>query len=320
MIKVGIVGVGHLGEIHLKLILSSINFDLIGFYETNQEKSDLISKKYQVKSFKSLEDLSENVQAVIISTPTIHHHEIATFFLKNNIHVFIEKPITTNVKEANELVQLAKDNNLVGQVGHVERFNGAFTEVENLLTPMFIEAHRLSNYPARGTDVSVILDLMIHDIDIILSIVKSKVSNVSANGTKIISSSPDIANARIEFENGCVANLTASRISLKKMRKMRIFQSDSYVSIDFDKSKSEIVSIVDYDNNDKYAMTIHNSDGVEKEIKIKSLDNLSKNSIIEEHNDFANSINNKLKPKVTFETGKNALELAFKILRKIDSE
>ena len=320
MIKVGIVGVGHLGEIHLKLILSSINFDLIGFYETNQEKSDLISKKYQVKSFKSLEDLSENVQAVIISTPTIHHHEIATFFLKNNIHVFIEKPITTNVKEANELVQLAKDNNLVGQVGHVERFNGAFTEVENLLNPMFIEAHRLSNYPARGTDVSVILDLMIHDIDIILSIVKSKVSNVSANGTKIISSSPDIANARIEFENGCVANLTASRISLKKMRKMRIFQSDSYVSIDFDKSKSEIVSIVDYDNNDKYSMTIHNSDGVEKEIKIKSLENLSKNSIIEEHNDFAYAINNKLKPKVTFETGKMALELAFIILRKIDSE
>ena len=320
MIKVGIVGVGHLGEIHLKLILSSINFDLIGFYETNQEKSDLISKKYQVKSFKSLEDLSENVQAVIISTPTIHHHEIATFFLKNNIHVFIEKPITTNVKEANELVQLAKDNNLVGQVGHVERFNGAFTEVENLLNPMFIEAHRLSNYPARGTDVSVILDLMIHDIDIILSIVKSKVSNVSANGTKIISSSPDIANARIEFENGCVANLTASRISLKKMRKMRIFQSDSYVSIDFDKSKSEIVSIVDYDNNDKYAMTIHNSDGVEKEIKIKSLENLSKNSIIEEHNDFAYEINNKLKPKVTFETGKMALELAFILLRKIDSE
>ena len=320
MIKVGIVGVGHLGEIHLKLILSSINFDLIGFYETNQEKSDLISEKYQVKSFKSLEDLSENVQAVIISTPTIHHHEIATFFLKNNIHVFIEKPITTNVKEANELVQLAKDNNLVGQVGHVERFNGAFTEVENLLNPMFIEAHRLSNYPARGTDVSVILDLMIHDIDIILSIVKSKVSNVSANGTKIISSSPDIANARIEFENGCVANLTASRISLKKMRKMRIFQTDSYVSIDFDKSKSEIVSIVDYDNNDKYAMTIHNSDGVEKEIKIKSLENLSKNSIIEEHNDFAYAINNKLKPKVTFETGKMALELAFIILRKIDSE
>ena len=320
MIKVGIVGVGHLGEIHLKLILSSINFDLIGFYETNQEKSDLISKKYQVKSFKSLEDLSENVQAVIISTPTIYHHEIATYFLKNNIHVFIEKPITTNVKEANELVQLAKDNNLVGQVGHVERFNGAFTEVENLLNPMFIEAHRLSNYPARGTDVSVILDLMIHDIDIILSIVKSKVSNVSANGTKIISSSPDIANARIEFENGCVANLTASRISLKKMRKMRIFQSDSYVSIDFDKSKSEIVSIVDYDNNDKYAMTIHNSDGVEKEIKIKSLENLSKNSIIEEHNDFAYAINNKLKPKVTFETGKMALELAFIILRKIDSE
>ena len=320
MIKVGIVGVGHLGEIHLKLILSSTHFDLIGFYETNKEKADLISKKYQVNFFNSLKALSENIQAVIICTPTIHHHKTATFFLENNIHVFVEKPITTNLKEASELIQIAQNNKLVGQVGHVERFNGAFTEVENLLNPLFIEAHRLSNYPARGTDVSVVLDLMIHDIDIILSIVKSKVSNVFANGTKIISSTPDIANARIEFENGCVANLTASRISLKKMRKMRIFQSDSYVSIDFDNCKSEIVSIVDYNDYDKYAMTIHNSDGVEKEIKIKSLDNLSKNSIIEEHNDFANSINNKLKPKVTFETGKNALELAFKILRKIDSE
>ena len=320
MIKVGIVGVGHLGEIHLKLILSSTHFDLIGFYETNKEKADLISKKYQVNFFNSLKALSENIQAVIICTPTIHHHKTATFFLENNIHVFVEKPITTNLKEASELIQIAQNNKLVGQVGHVERFNGAFTEVENLLNPLFIEAHRLSNYPARGTDVSVVLDLMIHDIDIILSIVKSKVSNVFANGTKIISSTPDIANARIEFENGCVANLTASRISLKKMRKMRIFQSDSYVSIDFDNCKSEIVSIVEYNDNDKYAMTIHNSDGVEKEIKIKSLDNLSKNSIIEEHNDFANSINNKLKPKVTFETGKNALELAFKILRKIDSE
>ena len=320
MIKVGIVGVGHLGEIHLKLILSSTHFDLIGFYETNKEKADLISKKYQVNFFNSLKALSENIQAVIICTPTIHHHKTATFFLENNIHVFVEKPITTNLKEASELIQIAQNNKLVGQVGHVERFNGAFTEVENLLNPLFIEAHRLSNYPARGTDVSVVLDLMIHDIDIILSIVKSKVSNVFANGTKIISSTPDIANARIEFENGCVANLTSSRISLKKMRKMRIFQSDSYVSIDFDNCKSEIVSIVDYNDNDKYAMTIHNSDGVEKEIKIKSLDNLSKNSIIEEHNDFANSINNKLKPKVTFETGKNALELAFKILRKIDSE
>ena len=320
MIKVGIVGVGHLGEIHLKLILSSTHFDLIGFYETNKEKADLISKKYQVNFFNSLKALSENIQAVIICTPTIHHHKTATFFLENNIHVFVEKPITTNLKEASELIQIAQNNKLVGQVGHVERFNGAFTEVENLLNPLFIEAHRLSNYPARGTDVSVVLDLMIHDIDIILSIVKSKVSNVFANGTKIISSTPDIANARIEFENGCVANLTASRISLKKMRKMRIFQSDSYVSIDFDKSKSEIVSIVDHDNNDKYAMTIHNSDGVEKEIKIKSLENLSKNSIIEEHNDFAHAINNKLKPKVTFETGKKALELAFIILRKIDSE
>ena len=185
---------------------------------------------------------------------------------------------------------------------------------------MFIESHRLSSYPSRGTDVSVVLDLMIHDIDIVLSIVDSKVVNLSANGTKIISNSPDIANARIEFENGCVANLTASRLSLKKMRKMRIFQCDSYISIDFDKSKSEIVNILDYDKKNKYAMTIHNNDGVEKEIKIKTYDNLQVNAIVKEHQDFARSIIENKKPKVSFETGRNALELAFKILDEINKK
>ena len=185
---------------------------------------------------------------------------------------------------------------------------------------MFIESHRLSSYPSRGTDVSVVLDLMIHDIDIVLSIVGSKVVNLSANGTMIISNSPDIANARIEFENGCVANLTASRLSLKKMRKMRIFQSDSYISIDFDKSKSEIVNILDYDKKNKYAMTIHNNDGVEKEIKIKTYDNLQVNAIVKEHQDFARSIIENKKPKVSFETGRNALELAFKILDEINKK
>ena len=245
---------------------------------------------------------------------------MAKFFLEKKIHVFIEKPITTNIKQANELISIKNKFKLVGQVGHVERFNGAFLEVEKLLNPMFIESHRLSSYPSRGTDVSVVLDLMIHDIDIVLSIVDSKLVNLSANGTKIISNSPDIANARIEFENGCVANLTASRLSLKKMRKMRIFQSDSYISIDFDKSKSEIVNILDYDKKNKYAMTIHNNDGVEKEIKIKTYDNLQVNAIVKEHQDFARSIIENKKPKVSFETGRNALELAFKILDEINKK
>ena len=320
MIKVGIVGVGHLGEIHLKLISNSNLFTLAGFYENNQERAASISEKYNLISYKSHDDLCNDIDAVIICTPTLHHFETAKFFLSHNKHVFIEKPITTNLEQANKLIELKNKNNLIGQVGHVERFNGAFMEVENILNPMFIESHRLSNYPARGTDVSVVLDLMIHDIDIVLSIVKSKVKYISANGTKIISSSPDIANARIEFENGCVANLTSSRLSLKKMRKMRVFQLDSYISIDFDKSKSEIVNILDYDKKNKYAMTIHNNDGVEKEIKIKTYDNLQVNAIVKEHQDFARSIIENKKPKVSFETGRNALELAFKILDEINKK
>ena len=320
MIKVGIVGVGHLGEIHLKLISNSKLFTLTGFYDNNRETAALISEKYNAISYSSHDDLCNDIDAVIICTPALHHFETAKFFLSQNKHVFIEKPITTNLEQANKLIELKNKNNLIGQVGHVERFNGAFMEVENILNPMFIESHRLSNYPARGTDVSVVLDLMIHDIDIVLSIVKSKVKYISANGTKIISSSPDIANARIEFENGCVANLTSSRLSLKKMRKMRVFQLDSYISIDFDKSKSEIVQINDYDKKNKYAMTLHNSEGIEKEIKIKTLENLNVNSIIQEHNDFASSIRTKNPPKVSFETGRDALELAFKILKQIDSK
>lgn len=320
MINVGIVGVGHLGEIHLKLILSSKYFNLVGFYETDKKRSSYISNEYNVLCYDNLLTLADLVDAVVISTPTYFHYEISKFFLEKKINVFIEKPITTNIKQANELISIKNKFKLVGQVGHVERFNGAFLEVEKLLNPMFIESHRLSSYPSRGTDVSVVLDLMIHDIDIVLSIVDSKLVNLSANGTKIISNSPDIANARIEFENGCVANLTASRLSLKKMRKMRIFQSDSYISIDFDKSKSEIVNILDYDKKNKYAMTIHNNDGVEKEIKIKTYDNLQVNAIVKEHQDFARSIIENKKPKVSFETGRNALELAFKILDEINKK
>lgn len=319
MLNIAVIGAGKLGEFHIKLLKTSTKFNLVGFHEKNKERLNEISSKYEIKNY-DLATISNIVDCIIISTPTIHHYEIAKFFLEKNIHVFIEKPITSTIDEASELVQLAKKNNLVGQVGHVERFNSAFSNIKNKLNPKFIESHRLSSYPQRGTDVSVVLDLMIHDIDIVLSIVNSRVKKISANGTKIVSTSPDISNARIEFENGCVANLTASRLSLKKMRKMRVFQSDSYISIDFDSGVSEHIRIKDYDKKNKYAMTINDSEGNIKEIEINNFENKKVNSIQEEHLDFYNSILNKQSPIVSFEKGFNALKIAIEILNVINNQ
>ena len=230
MLNIAVIGAGHLGEFHIKLLKSSKLFNLIGFFDPNKSRVKEIIDKYNI-NFIEIDKISSLVDAVIISTPTSFHYETAVKFLNNKKHVFVEKPITSTIEQANKLIEIKKNNKLIGQVGHVERFNSAFLSIKDALNPMFIESHRLSSYPSRGTDVSVVLDLMIHDIDIVLSLVDSKITKISANGTKIISTSPDIANARIEFENGCVANLTSSRLSLKKMRKMRVFQTDSYLSL-----------------------------------------------------------------------------------------
>ena len=320
MIKIGVVGCGHLGEFHVRLLTRSKKFDLKGFIDTDDVKSQEIEKKYNLKRFYDLDNFSNEIEAVIIATPTTFHFKLAKFFIQQKKHVFVEKPITSTTKEAKELILLVNKFGLVGQVGHVERFNSAYLNVKNLLNPMFIEAHRLSHYPERGTDVSVVLDLMIHDIDIVLSIVDSSIKSINANGTKVISNSPDIVNARIEFQNGCVANLTASRISLKKMRKMRLFQADSYISIDFDSGKSEQVKIVDHDYNNEYALTLKNFDGDEKEIKILNYENKNINSIEEEHNNFYKSIIENKKPEVSFDEGSRALEIAFLILNKIGND
>ena len=285
MLNIAVIGAGHLGEFHIKLLKSSKLFNLIGFFDPNKSRVKEIIDKYNINFFE-INKISSLVDAVIISTPTSSHYETAVKFLNNKKHVFIEKPISSSIEQANKLIEIKKSNKLIGQVGHVERFNSAFLNIKNALNPMFIESHRLSSYPSRGTDVSVVLDLMIHDIDIVLSLVDSKITNISANGTKIISSSPDIANARIEFENGCVANLTSSRLSLKKMRKMRVFQTDSYISLDFDSGSSEIIKIKNFDGKNKYAMTIHDSEGVEKEIQIENVKNEKINSIEEEHKNF----------------------------------
>ena len=320
MIKIGVVGCGHLGEFHIKLLTQSKKFDLKGFIDTDDVKSQEIEKKYNLTRFYDLDNFSNEIEAVIIATPTTFHFKLAKFFIQQKKHVFVEKPITSTTKEAKELVLLVNKFGLVGQVGHVERFNSAYLNVKNLLNPMFIEAHRLSHYPERGTDVSVVLDLMIHDIDIVLSIVDSSIKSINANGTKVISNSPDIVNARIEFQNGCVANLTASRISLKKMRKMRLFQPDSYISIDFDSGKSEQVKIIDHDYNNEYALTLKNFDGDEKEIKIFNYENKNINSIEEEHNNFYKSIIENKKPEVSFDEGARALEIAFLILNMIGND
>ena len=319
MIKIGVIGAGHLGKIHLKLLNSSKKFDLIGFYDIDKESSEELSKKEGYKYFSNLDNLLSNVDAIDIVSPTTTHFEIAKNVILKNKHVFIEKPITNKSENAKELIDLSIKNNIIGQVGHVERFNPAYVaSIEHFDNPMFIESHRLSDFNPRGNDVSVIMDLMIHDIDIILNIVKSKVKEVKASGVSIVSSSPDIANARIEFENKCVANLTASRISLKKMRKTRIFQKDAYIAIDFLEKELQIVKIKDFDQSkSNLSMVIKTNSGKDKVIYFENPEILQENSILNELESFAESINNNTVPKVTLIDGYEAVSVANEIMNQI---
>jgi len=319
MIKIGVIGAGHLGKIHLKLLNSSKKFDLIGFYDIDKESSEELSKKEGYNYFSNLDNLLSNVDAVDIVSPTTTHFEIAKNVILKNKHVFIEKPITNKSENAKELIDLSMKNNIIGQVGHVERFNPAYVaSIEHFNNPMFIESHRLSDFNPRGNDVSVIMDLMIHDIDIILNIVKSKVKEVKASGVSIVSNSPDIANARIEFENKCVANLTASRISLKKMRKTRIFQKDAYIAIDFLEKELQIVKIKDFDQSkSNLSMVIKTNSGKDKVIYFENPEILQENSILNELESFAESINNKTIPKVTLIDGYEAVLVANEIMNQI---
>jgi len=268
MLKAGVLGAGHLGKIHLKLLQQSTKYTLVGFFDANQEAAEAIEQEYGYKSFPTMEALIQACDMVDVVTPTIHHYKCAEKVITAGKHLFIEKPITHTVAQADIIRDLAKKNGVRGQVGQVERFNPAFMAVNHMIDkPMFIEAHRLAEFNPRGTDVSVVLDLMIHDIDAILSVVKSDVKKVHASGVSVISETPDIANARIEFENGCVANLTASRISMKKMRKARFFQKDAYISVDFLEKKCEVVKMKDAPKNpDDFAMVLTNAEGVKKQI------------------------------------------------------
>ncbi len=316
MLKAGVLGAGHLGKIHLKLLNQSTKYELVGFYDANEENGKKVAEEFGYKYFNSVTSLIEAVDVVDIVTPTLSHFECAKEAITKGRHVFIEKPITKTVSEAEAIRTLADKYHIKGQVGHVERFNPAFIAVKHLIdSPMFIETHRLAEFNPRGTDVPVVLDLMIHDIDIILSVVNSPVKNVHASGVSVISETPDIANARIEFENGCVANLTASRISMKNMRKSRFFQKDAYISVDFLEKKSEVVKMKDVpENPDEFAMILQNAEGVKKQIYFENPTIENNNAILDELETFATAIENETTPIVTLKHGTDALRVAQQII------
>ncbi|MBK9734613.1 MAG: Gfo/Idh/MocA family oxidoreductase [Saprospiraceae bacterium] len=316
--KIGLVGLGHLGKIHLKCLLNT-NFEFVGFYDTDRVLSATMAEMHQIESFESLEALIAAVECVDIVSPTTYHYEIAKQAIIAGKHVFIEKPLTETLDQADELVQLAHKYGVKVQVGHVERYNPAIRSLSNIqFKPKFIEGHRLAIFNPRGTDVSVVLDLMIHDLDIILNMVKSEVKEVRANGVCIVSKTPDICNARIEFENGTVVNLTASRISLKNMRKIRIFQDDAYISLDFLDKEAQVVKIEENVEGDDFSgMTIQTKDGL-KRIIIEAPTIMQNNAIEEELNDFYNAVVHNTNVLVTIEDGYKALKLAQIIERKMN--
>ena len=319
LIKIGVFGAGHLGKIHLKLLNESKKFNLLGFHDVNPDYSIKIEKEFGYKYFEDSNLLIESSDAIAIITPTPSHFEIAMKCIEKNKHIFIEKPIAYSVEEAEEIVKFSKEKKIIGQVGHVERFNPAFNSINNMIgNPMFIESHRLSEFNPRGTDVSVVLDLMIHDIDIILSLISSDIKNISSSGVSVISNTPDIANARIEFQNGAVANLTSSRISLKNMRKLRFFQKETYISVDLYNKKAEVVKMTDAPKQlDQFALTLENAEGKRKQIIYKNPKVVNNNAIQIELENFANSINNGIKSIVSLEDGTRALKVAYSIINSM---
>jgi predicted dehydrogenase len=316
MLKVGVLGAGHLGKIHLKLLQQSSKYELVGFYDENLENGKKIAEEFGYKQFNTIATLIHAVDVIDIVTPTLSHYKCAKVAIKSGKHVFIEKPISNTVAEAEEIIALAKEYNVKGQVGHVERFNPAFIATKDMIdNPMFIECHRLAEFNPRGTDVPVVLDLMIHDIDAILSVVHSKVKRINASGVSVVSDTPDIANARIEFENGCVANLTSSRISMKNMRKSRFFQKDAYISVDFLDKICEVVKMKDApETPGDFDMILQNAEGVKKQIYFANPEVAPNNAILDELETFADAINSNTTPIVTLEQGTEALRVAYQII------
>jgi predicted dehydrogenase len=325
MLKIGVLGAGHLGKIHLKCIqLASEHLELIGFYDTDPANAQKVSADLGVTAFDDLDQLIDAVDIVDIVTPTTTHFELAKRVITKGKHLFIEKPITHTVEEAEELLKLSREHQIKVQVGHVERFNPALLALDpEQLKPRFIEAHRLAIFNPRGTDVSVVLDLMIHDIDIILSMIDSEVSQISANGVAVVSSTPDIANARIEFKNGAVANVTTSRISMKQMRKVRLFQKDAYISLDFLEKQAQVIRM--FDKEDQEVQKLDNLMELQtpestKYIHIDMPPIEPINAIKMELETFAESIAQNKRPRVSIEDGYKALKVAYDIIHEIETK
>ena len=317
MLKIGVFGVGHLGKFHLNNWKEITDIELVGFYDPNDDTAKEVSEKYQLPRFLDADTLMDACDAIDIVAPTNFHFEWCEKAIKKGKHVFVEKPLANTMDEARQLVKLTKESDIKFQVGHVERFNPAFLAIKDMpLNPMFIEVHRLAQFNQRGTEVSVIFDLMIHDIDIILSIIKSDVKTISASGVGVMTDTPDIANVRIEFHNGCVANLTSSRISMKKMRKIRLFQKDSYIGIDFLNKKTEIIKLKEAKDSNVFAFDIETPTGT-KTIAMANPIVPEVNAIKKELEEFRDAILNNTKTVVSEMDGLMAMDVAHQILEKI---
>lgn len=319
MINAGLVGAGHLGKIHLRLLNQSDRYNLVGFHDKDAENGKKLEAELGYRYFENFDDLLAEIEMLDIVTPTIYHYDYAIKAIKKGIHFFIEKPVTQTLEQAEELLSLCHEHGIKAQVGHVERYNPAFIGAKDYIkNPMFIEIHRLAEFNPRGTDVSVVLDLMIHDLDILLSLVKSKVKEIHASGVSVVSKTPDICNARIEFENGCVANLTTSRISMKAMRKSRFFQQDAYVSVDFLEKKAEVIRMKPApEHPSDFDMIIENAEGEKNQILFEYPSIHPNNAILDELESFANAIENNLPVQVSLEDGTEALKVALEIMRLI---
>jgi len=321
-LSIGVIGVGHLGKLHSKMFKEISNCNFVGVFDSNQEHAKSVADEFGVKSFDSIDELLSNVKAVSVAATTTAHYEVAKKCFEKNIHVFVEKPITASIEEGEELVKLAKEKNLKFQVGHIERFNPGLLSLESFISdPMFIQSDRLAQFNPRGTDVAVVLDLMIHDIDIILSFIKSDVKQIDASGVAVVSDHIDIANARIQFENGAVANVTASRISQKKMRKMRIFQKDHYISLDFVTGVSEVYRIQPVDEAALPNSISFGEIGVgdkRKRLIYEQPESKPINALNYELQLFVDSVLNDKKIIVSGEDGLRALKVAEIIIQKIE--
>ncbi len=319
MLKIGIFGVGHLGKFHLNNWKEIQGVEVVGFYDPNDDTAKEVSDKYQLARFLDADTLMDACDAIDVVAPTNYHFDCCEKAIKKGKHVFVEKPLANTMEEARQLVKLVEESGIKFQVGHVERFNPAFLAIKDMpLNPMFIEVHRLAQFNPRGTEVSVILDLMIHDIDIILSIVKSDVKSISASGVGVMTETPDIANVRIEFDNGCVANLTSSRISMKKMRKVRLFQKDSYIGIDFLNKKTEIIKLKEPQDSNVFAFDIETPNG-KKTIAIANPVIPEVNAIKKELEAFRDAIVNYTDTPVTIVDGFRAMDVAHQIQEKIST-